>query len=72
MSKLTGNMRLKTRYRWFRPAIIVVQVEEIGTTTDYLAGHIETHDYKRWRDAQIDDYFELQLDGKALSMGYGK
>jgi hypothetical protein len=59
-SKLTGNTRYRAQIRWFRPPLIVLQVEfhrkgyEMCNQYDLDYGGRDVDVYE-WRDAKLED-----------------
>lgn len=64
---LTGEVRLRLQTRWFRPPLLVAQVEvcwgegppDSNGMPSYLAG-------RGWRDAKVEDSLWVSLYGGAL------
>lgn len=57
----TGAKRHRVETRWFRPPLVVLQVEWLakGYTLDWLYADMSSDvDYKYWRDAQVEDITE--------------
>lgn len=62
-TRRTGRSRLRLQKRWFRRALLVLQVEfEIsGTNIDpYFHDSGNPYQYKDWRDARLEDLTVLK------------
>ena len=64
MTHLTGRMRYRIETRWFRPPLVVLQVEEVCEWRDIHEPFYKT-DVTRWRDATVGDITTAQVQEKA-------
>jgi hypothetical protein len=51
LTGLTGRVRVRTHRRWFRPALLIPQVE----TVSRASGPDGEQSVRRWRDMRTDD-----------------
>ncbi len=51
----TGRWRHRAEQSWLRRERLVLQIEERGLLTTFIAGHQDTQWVTRWRDAKATD-----------------
>lgn len=57
---LTGRTRHRIMTRPFRKALLVLECEVDETVVENFGGYVGCEHVKRWRDATLQDYVELQ------------